>query len=146
MTLLHWRLSAEIPPAPEEALSTEDTVEAIFGLLTSLSTSVNQGRKALVYKRFKGLDAADEWHKDLINTDDLKVLEHADKIRKGLSYNSGGGKGKGGGGRSWYRYQPYGEGNRGSGDGKGRGKGKGKGRDTGKFSFLQVYDNHGRKN
>jgi hypothetical protein len=142
LTFLHWKLSGEVPPLPEE-LSVEDLLEGLFGLTTALSKSLEQGRKSLVDKRFKALDTQEEDVVPLFSQEDMRHLEKIEKLRRTMTpapRKGFGGKGKG------FRYQPYGGngawGGRGQqtfGKGKGKGKGKG-GKGTGKFSFLQVYN------
>ena len=133
----------------EDPLSAEDVLETAFGMATALSWSQDQGRKALVDRRFKSIDIADDEPQPLFSAEDLKHLERFDKLKRTLSSRGNGGKGKGGKGKGTsYRYQPYGK----RDDNRGRGKGswnnnynnnnKGKGhKDSNKFSFLQVYDN-----
>ena len=48
LTLLHARLSQDVPPSPEDPMQAPDIIEALFGLGTALSRSLEQGRKALV--------------------------------------------------------------------------------------------------
>ena len=149
LTVLHGRLSKEWPMSAEDPLSAEDVLETAFGMATALSRSLDQGRKALVDRRFKSIDIADDEPQPLFSAEDLKHLERFDKLKRTLSSRGNGGKGKGGKGKGTsYRYQPYGK----RDDNRGRGKGgwnnnynnnnKGKGsKDSNKFSFLQVYDN-----
>ena len=129
--VVHFMLQGEFDKIPTEQPDLKDIMEEIFALLTSLLRSMELSRKTLVDRRFGALENE---HNSLINADDLKSMERADKLQRALASIKfkGYAKGKGKG----YRYGWQAKGRPG-GKGKGWGKGgRGFPPPTNKFSFL----------